>query len=369
MIAQPFPLISVSGDAYTRGHQHGVQASGLIRRNVDYYLDLWRTYSKLERDSVLDQASEFIPAIERYDADIMEEMRGLADGAGLSLEEVVALNARYEFVWAVVGVGQAVGGECTALAAAPKATSSRHTLIGQNWDYKPRVRDQCILLKIEQGDKPDILMHTEAGVIGQKGMNSAGMGLCVNALVSDRDGFEPKTPFFVTCRRVLNSERLGDAVGAVLAAERAASGNFLIAHAEGEIIDLEAAPSDVGFMYPKDGVLAHGNNFVEFLHSDIKDTFKAVVPDTLIRTFRAQRLLSEERGVINLETFKRILRDHFNWPNSICRHQDERLPVDLRIETVASVIMDLNAGMFYVSDGAPCGGEYRVLSLKAPGKG
>ncbi len=53
----------------------------------------------MNRDVVLDQARKFIPIIDRYNRDIRGNPR-ISDEADALLEEVIALNARYEFVWA-----------------------------------------------------------------------------------------------------------------------------------------------------------------------------------------------------------------------------------------------------------------------------
>lgn len=359
-------LLSVKGDAYTVGYQHGSQAGDLVRGNVEYYLYLWKTYFRLERESVLAQAAKFIPAIERYDSDLLKELEGVAQGAGVTLEEIIALNARYELVWSKMLSPQ----ECTAVAASGEATTSGHTLMGENWDYKVKVKDRCLLLEVEQEGKPNIVMHTEAGVIGQKGLNSEGIGLCVNALISDKDSSKPKTPFLLLCRGVLNSGSLGDAIGAVLGTKRAVSGNLLIAHEEGEIIDLEVAPFDVGFLYPTAGTIAHANNFIDpRLTQKAADNFKAVVPDTLIRTARAQRFVERKRGALDIEAIKNLLRDHFNKPNSICRHVDERLPADFQVESLASMIMDLKERTLYLTDGPPCESEYKAFSFESIKRG
>ena len=52
------------------------------------------------------------------------------------------------------------------------------------------------------------ILHTEAGIIGQKGMNSYGIELCLNALVSDKDKFKPNIPLLVLLRKILKSKSL-----------------------------------------------------------------------------------------------------------------------------------------------------------------
>jgi len=355
MKSEPFPIVSVKGDSYARGQQYGSQAKTSIVKNLDTYAKLFKHYSKLDWKRVKQEAEKFIPIIENYDSEIMEEIQGIAEGAKRRVEDIVALNARYELIYS-----SWTG--CTSLAVIPEATSSKHTLMGQNWDWSIFVRDTCILLKIEQENKPNILTFTEAGMVGKIGLNSAGIGVCVNGLVSNKDKRLPSTPFHVICRGILNSKAMGDALGAILRAKRKCSANYLIAHKDGEAFDIEAAPEDADYKYPTRGILVHANHFTS-TRLNIKDTWKIRWPDTLIREHRAKRLLSRRYGKINLKIVQQLFRDHFNYPNSICKHVDERDPEIEQEISAASVIIDLNEKEMYVSAGPPCENEYRAVAL------
>ena len=320
------------------------------------------TYGPAE---VLKQCTGLIPVIGEYDADILEELEGIAQGADVSLEEIVALNARYETVFSQSTVQQLLKGGCTAVTALPQATKNGHTLIGQNWDYKPRFQELSLVLEVEQEGKPKIITHTEAGVVCHKGMNSAGLGICLNALVSNRDRFEATTPFLIMARGILKADSFSQAMMAVLSAKVTVSFNFLIAHRDGEAIDLEVSPVDVGFLHPEGGILTHSNHFIALTNrEDLIDIFKAVAPDSLFRAHRARQLLESEKGQIDVGSFQRVLKDHFSYPNSICRHVDTRNEEPQQLATLSSVIMDLTAGAFYLTEGVPCQNEYHKLATQ-----
>src|SRR5439155_1464308 len=55
------------------------------------------------------------------------------------------------------------------------------------------------------------------------------------------------------------------------------------------------------------------------------------------------------------------LRDHFGFPNSLCKHDDQRLGTGDRYHTVASSIVDLTAGEYWISAGPPCENDYRLV--------
>lgn len=363
MALQSFPVISVKGKPFECGLGHGSQARQLIRKNIDSYFELWGAMWGAKRPEVLEQCRKFVPIIGEYDASILEELEGVARGADLSLEEIIALNARYELVWAQSIAGEAAREGCTSLCALPEVTEGGHTIVGQNWDYKPRFSGLSIVLEVEQENRPNLLTQTEAGIIGLKGMNSAGIGVCINALVSSRDKFEPRTPLLIVIRGVLNADSFSQALKAVLCTKTAVSANLLIAHRDGEAIDLEVTPDDVGFLQAEDGILTHSNNFLAFTNrEDLIDTLKPDIPDSLFRYSRSRRLLATDRGHINVGSFQRVLSDHFSYPNSICRHVDSRDEEPKQLATLSSVVMDLEERALYMTEGPPCQNEYHRLS-------
>ena len=56
------------------------------------------------------------------------------------------------------------------------------------------------------------------------------------------------------------------------------------------------------------------------------------------------------------------MRDHFGKPNSVCNHPDPRNERLVQNQTIASSIVDLTAGDYYVAAALPCESEY----VKAP---
>ena len=217
-----------------------------------------------------------MPVIEQFDADLLEEIRGIAEASGNQLEEIVAINSRTEIMFKETHHH----GECTALAATPEATAYGHTLLGQNWDWMPKLDGHMLLLTIKQKgqeEKPTVLTGTEAGTVAKIGMNSAGLGVCVNLLVSDstRVGL----PFHILCRGILSSFSMGEALGKIFNHQIGASANYLIGHMDGEAIDIETNPSGVEYLYSQDGTLSHANHFESRL--PVPDEGWKILPDTI----------------------------------------------------------------------------------------
>jgi len=352
-----FPLIQVKGDAFERGRQYGEQTVDLIQFNLEGYWRLFQRDTGLDRAAVLDQARQYLAPIEGYAPHLLEEMRGIADGAGVSLDEVLALNCRTE----ILSMGTiSLRDECTAVFVAPEATADGHTLVAQNWDWSNVLRGGTVLLRVEQPGWPTVLTVTEAGMVGKIGLNSASVGVVTNFVRHDHR--RVGVPFHLILREALNASRLGLAVAAVYRDVRADSGNYMLAHADGEAIDLEATPSDVGFLHPQDGLLVHTNHFVT-PRLQAGDVGIALSDHTLLRYGRAIRLLRAQVGQITVETLKDVFRDHFNHPKSICRHPDLSQPEIERSATLASMIVDLTAGEMHLAAGEPCKVEYQKILI------
>ena len=153
-------------------------------------------------------------------------LRGVADGSGVPLQDIVVLNMRYELLYFQYGVNALVDG-CTSFAVLPRATHTGHLLLGQNWDWIPEVRGA--VLHTRDDDGLETLSFTEAGIVGGKiGLNSVGLGLAINGLYTTADDWSRlKTPFHVRCYDILRSRTLEQAMSVVTDTPRACSTNFL----------------------------------------------------------------------------------------------------------------------------------------------
>ena len=349
------PIISVKGNPHEIGVQYGIRCREMIQKNVELYFRVFQHYARLERNAALQLAKQFIPAIQAFDPTLLEEIKGIAEGARMEFEEILAINVRTELMYPDQ---LTAGGECTALAALPEATASGDMLIGQNWDWKPLLLETVLLLEIEQPGRPNVVTLTEAGIVGKIGLNSAGLAACLNILKSPVQ--EVGVPIHILMRGILNCERFGDAIGRIVSLDRGSANNTLIAHRGGAAMDFEMIPKDVEFLYPENGVLVHTNHITSERLKSMDRTI-AQFPDTLLRYGRAKQKLLPRAGKISVADFQEIFRDHFNYPDAICRHPNPRAPEVEKVQTIVSIIMNLTQKELYLCQGPPCVNEYQTL--------
>lgn len=55
-------------------------------------------------------------------------------------------------------------------------------MVSTKLGLSPEINPGVILLEIDQTPRPNILMATEAGIVGKIGLNSEGLGVCLNLL-------------------------------------------------------------------------------------------------------------------------------------------------------------------------------------------
>jgi isopenicillin-N N-acyltransferase-like protein len=306
-----------------------------------------------------------LPAIEQFAPDALEEVRGIAEGSNTRFEEILTLNGRGELSYG--NPFEESEDACSSFAITDEASGDGHVYCGQNWDWRTGVADTVIMLRIHQPPKPTIIMQTEAGQIGRQGVNSAGIGLNANGL-GGRFGNQMGIPGPYIRRRILDSADMHDALQAVFSSRQSANTNLLLTHREGFAIDIETTPERHDWMYPTDGLLVHANHFIAFVPPQIARTYRPFSVDSLYRVPRIERVLKRSRTTAGSEAMRALiaeaLTDHFGAPNSVCNHADSRHHPFDRTETIASSIVDLTAGEYYVSFGPPCEGGYEKLPWK-----
>jgi isopenicillin-N N-acyltransferase like protein len=373
-MSRGLPVLTLKGSPYKIGYKHGKQARREIEHNLKVYFHRFKSETELSHNVAIGRAAKFLDVINKSSPEYAETMKGVAAGSGEDLLDITALNVRYELMYSQFSkiglkpVPKTFG--CTAFATLPTAVDNGHLVMAQNWDWIPEVKS--LFLKIRNENGPDVLSFTEAGVVGGKiGLNSAGLGLLINGIVSSKDDWARlKKPFHVRCWEILRSKTLRQAVNVIAQGQRNCSANFILGQQQkvglGKVVDIESAPEAVCELGPDKGAIAHTNHFSNPKILGVKQIVDEERLSTLQRYRRIQKLLDRTVRVgkkLDLEKAQLMLRDHSGRPESVCRHSNLKLPEYERYETVVSVIMDLYKRKLWATIGSPCSTEYHPIAL------
>jgi isopenicillin-N N-acyltransferase-like protein len=302
-----------------RGEAFGRAQAAAVQHNVAVYR---RMFS--ERGVSIPDTLEF---------PLTEEIDAIARGAGVDPHELRAVNARTEIL----------GGadECSVVAGGP--------LLAQNWDWHPDLSASTLVWIVETPDQWFATV-TEAGMLAKIGLNSAGLGICLNILRCSEDtGVVTGTPIHVLLRQVLEQCEIVEEAVELLTGARVDASSAVTVATPGDVAHVELSSGGANVLRGKTG--AHTNHFLE----PPPRGFDAMVEDS-------------PTTVQRLETVRRVplldaLRSHDGHPQGVCRHVDPDEPWVDQSVTVASVVMNLEKLRLHVADGPPCTHEHAELTL------
>jgi isopenicillin-N N-acyltransferase-like protein len=338
-----FPLIEVAGGAYEMGSQHGEQARPLVKK----YLVWIERITGMSRDRLCRNATSFLPAMERLSPKLLEEIRGLADGAGISFPEALLCQARAE-------ASNSWDGGCTAFALRGAATAGGIVLAGQNQDLEPEYADVAILLRVRPNDgRPRALMFTFAGQLGYSGMNEHGVCHFANALYGSK--WQPGLPHYPLKRLILEQKTVQEAVGLLEKHRTCSAANLVLADRRGSIGDLEIRPeATVRFDDDHADRRLHTNHYLTSPFVRFEDN---QLSDSRPRLERIRTLVSEAWGRIEVDTMKAFLADHQGDPGGICRHGERGL------HSISGYIAEPVKGILHVRRGHGCLGTWKAYDV------
>lgn len=352
MIKTDVTEIFLKGNGYERGLCYGKTAKNAIKRCISHYAEYIEKSTGMNWETSCQKAQIFEKAIRDFCPEYLEEMRGIAEGAEVAYTEILAINCRSE----LYAMKHSVSQECTAFAIMPLASRNGHVLAGQNWDNCYGQRDCMVIVHIYQEGKPDVLLFTEAGFIGGKGMNSCGLSLTLNAMETD---FDVKgVPLHIKMRAALDSNHIAQAYENITKPLSTVGATLIISSGDGVALGAELTPDGVDAILPKNGIITHTNHILSpILQQKSPDNWRNW-GSTFVRLCRIQELLNGHRD-IDKEYMFQVMRDHGGYPHSICYHAEGNEPSIETMATNYSLIMDTTDKVAYFCAGQPCEGMFK----------
>lgn len=239
-------VLDLEGPPRERGLAHGVALRAEIREMItDFRAGLEADFG-VEASVFIQRFitdTDFMPAIEKWTPGLLDEVRGIAEGAQLSFEEIYVWQLADE-IWSMGG--WALRSKCTAIAVDPRG--DQPTIVAQNMDIPGFYHKYPTLLRIRnpRQDGPDTLVLTCPGLIGVNGMNSASVAVACNTLLQLRPSRRGVPCLFVV-RGVLEQGDLEQAEAWLKRIPHAVGQNYTIGDPTGARAFECSAGDKVGF--------------------------------------------------------------------------------------------------------------------------
>ncbi|MGO1851107.1 C45 family autoproteolytic acyltransferase/hydolase [Microbacterium sp.] len=245
-----------STDAAERGRAYGRAWRAELRASLAEYSELFERLAfapdAVARvvDGALAQTAAHAPAV-------LDELVGVADGAEMTIAEIMTLNARTE----VLALQKPEGGECSTAVFLP-ADGPPRTI--QTWDWLDALSADNLVRSHIAADGRRVVTFAEFGQAAKIGVNSRGLGVHFNILHHVSDGAGAGLPVHILARRILDEAATVDEAVAIAEAVPLSASSVITVVTRDRAVCVELAPSGIAvFDAVPEQLLAHTNHFID----------------------------------------------------------------------------------------------------------
>jgi len=370
-------VLTLSGTPKERGLQHGESLRGMIAEHYSRWRENINRDTGLSPQAYLEEFFEmthFMPAIERFTPDLLEEVHGLATGSNQPFLHVLARQCSDEEAWfrQVLKFERPVPEHCSALAAV--GVGGAPNIVAQNMDLGGFSHGFETVLRIEEsGSDLEALVFTVAGKISLAGMNSCGVAIaCNTVLFLDFNPGGLPEDFIV--RKTLQQGSLAEAVAFMQTVPHASGQNYVLGDPE-DVTDLEASADHVAVFEPLqnpkriyhtnhpfvnpatgswDAMLARGEREAPDLVAAVKARMTTYARCETVKNY------IEQVDQLDVETAKAILCSH---EGGVCIHYTD--PENNYTAGCLVMVLDPVQPHLHVAPGPGCQTPFTILNFNS----
>lgn len=358
-----FELLEVSGSYREIGRQIGKYFKKNIYQSIRQQPGMLdKLMAIAESESGKKYSLSLLASVKRGFPHLLDELAGMADGAGLHFNILWYLSIRYE----LNAFGYESPGSCTV----PPGCSTIYYNDGKaNWlfhneDGNIAYKNEMLVLKVHPPSGVDYYSFAYPGCITSAGPSFNSEGIIVTANFIGCKKPEEGVPRFFIGRAILEAKTLKEAIQIVSYNPRAFPWHHSLASvSSGEYISIETLPRNYKKQDSTSGVIEikKPNKGFPYLHTNHtigEKTTDYIYQDINYRdsdSVSRLNVLSELRDnqkypVSDPKVFLHWLSSRKNAPNCPCKVADKRN----RGQTLGTAFFDLNTGVFRLYKGAPC---------------
>jgi isopenicillin-N N-acyltransferase-like protein len=260
---------------YELGKQNGEIFKELIKENLQILKTNYASWIGGEEtlNEILNKIStesRYLSDLKQFMPELHDELRGIADGSGITMEDAVILNYLDETILAVShyseenseasSVKSEEGERCTSGALFGRNDIPNMTF--QNMDFSDAYNGYQALYRIHYDDK-DILLYGFVGQFGGVGINSNGVGVTVNIIGDGMGNNGFGIPSTATTRGILQLNSVDEAVEWLKTLPISSAHSLIIADPK-KAIGIEATANNIFEMTPQDEkYVVHSNHCLQ----------------------------------------------------------------------------------------------------------
>jgi len=360
-----YELHRFHGSHYEIGIQHGTKLSSTIKNSVIPFVENELLKIKIQQNQIDAVITKYEKLLEGMYPEILDETRGIAEGAGIEYSKAILLL----LYWEVKDTIEYSFPECSSFVAAGDATADGNPIATQNSDWPIYMHGKGLgqtfhispegkFSFIGRGlsgnlGRPSVIGFNEKGLafVGSGIRQTQGAGFGLPALTATRIGLETcetVDDFIDLCRSVPSWSHAGE--------------NVDVVDMEGNVARISFSTKRIMTVQSKNHFIVSTNHYHNREMRQFGPPSRELYSSSYDRYDRIVELLWENYGRLDLEKGMEIMSDHKfgdappEGVRSVCRHGAET-------QTLANMIQLPHKKEFWISESTPCKGNYHKYNL------
>jgi len=284
----------------------------------------------------------------------MEELEGIAEGANMTAEQILAMNGLTDLrdVLSWNGELEQFGG-CTSFIVTGDQTEDGNVICGQTWDLATDNMPFVLGVHRKPLEGPQTWTLTTVGCLSLIGINEAGVAVgTTNIRTLDA---RPGVTYLNIIHKVLAGTTLEHGIEAVRGAPRAGGHYYYVCDGEGGAAAIECSAAHAEVVQVREGGYVHANHCLVPAHREVEGNTPAA--SSHARHDRMETLIGDRAPHNTMVDLQQFLADRENGENAISRTDFNG------ISSNGAVVMSPQTGVISACHGVPH--EARWLDLKA----
>ncbi len=370
--------IELEGTPWERGCIHGE----LLKKEIKKFwrgtgLVFFQTSKRDARDKQVKNflnKTEFLKSAQRYTPDLLEEIRGIAEGADRDFEEVFAWQCLEELVWFFQInsklLSQKSRNQCSVMGIFGQEFNPN--ILAQTCDNSILFDGFQTLMRIKDTQtRFEAFMLTYPGMLGIYGLSKNGIGFCINSLSQIMSKSRKGLPIVFAARKILSQPNINRAEEFIKEINHP-SGLAISFGDHNRIVCYEISPNMISkyIPYEEANVIYHTNH--PLMNEDIdqqgietlmrmksgkEDEPEDFRTNSMLRFQFLESQLKKTSTPITIGKVKEILSSHDYSDHPICVHKGSKGVV----MTNFCLIMELtNSPKMHLTGGPPCSSEFKT---------